>query len=410
MPFPWITRRSFLKGSAVAGVAAAAVTLLPGCTNTASDTPETPDPTVIPSEDGVDALETFEYKELEELGFEYLNSYDLPLGTVLLPGEGNWIPVLSTGSSAMPMVKGAVFSAASGELYDVVTQPFTVSPTNVIYDVRCSDDAYAWVELDMITRAWSLYGSRFEDGELTGTTVLLAQGDSDWDPPAFCCAGKRVLWQVQPSLNGNKTSETSYAYLWHVGRNDAQAVVESHGRFATAPIPSGPTVTLTPRVRGDEGLFYGITCYSLNDDLSTTIDQLVMPESVRPMAASRVGDRFMVSVEASYGSGGLLGEMGTFIEGNNGKFVCFWREPAEGACGSGDIFIIKSRSSYYTLNLRDRTYSFLSAIDRSVDYGEFPARVGEAGDLFVTYATVKDEKTGYPSKVIVRTFAIPQGA
>ena len=100
--------------------------------------------------------------------------------------------------------------------------------------------------------------------------------------------------------------------------------------------------------------------------------------------------------------------MGTFITGDNGKFVCMWREPAEGACGRANTFIVKSRSSYYTLDVRNRTYSFLSAIDRSVDYGEFPARAGEVGELFVTFATVKDEKSGYPSKVIVRTFTFQQ--
>ena len=404
MHFPRITRRSFLKGSAAAGVAAAAVTILPGCSNTASQTEAVPDPTVVPETDGIDALEAYTYQEID---YVPRDTFELPLGSVLLPAEGNWVPVLSAGSSAMPMVKAATLSLASGMLLEVVPQPLTVSPTNVIYDVRCSNDAFAWVELDMITRSWSLYGSRFSAGSLTGTTSLLAEGDKDWDPPAFCCSGSRVIWQVQPSLKGDKTSETSYAYLWNVGRNAAEAVVESHGRFATAPIPSGNTVTLTPRVRGDEGVYYGVTCYSLSDDLATVVDQLVMPESVRPMTASRVGDRFVVSVEASYGSGGLLGEMGTFISGDNGKFVCVWREPAEGACGRGDTFVVKSRSSYYVLDVRNRTYSFLSAVDRAVDYGEFPARMGEVIDTFVTYVTVKDEKTGYPSKVIVRTFDLP---
>ncbi|RVU98222.1 twin-arginine translocation signal domain-containing protein [Coriobacteriales bacterium OH1046] len=401
-----ITRRSFLKGGVAAGVAAAAVTLLPGCANPASSSNATPDPTVIPEEDGVDALETYEY---QDLGLTPGDTFELPLGNVLLPSEGNWIPVMTAGAAAMPMVKASVLSLASGTLMEVVPQPLTVSPTNVIYDVRCSADAFAWVELDMITRAWSLYGARFSAGSLMGATLLLAQGDKDWDPPAFCCSGQRVLWQVQPSLSGGKTAEHSFCYLWNVGRSDAQAVVESPGRFATGPTPSGTAITLTPRVRADEGVYYGVTCYSLGDDLATIIDQLVMPESVRPMAASRVGDRFVVSVEASYDSGGLLGGMGTFITGDDGKITCFWREPAEGACGSGDLFIIKSRASYFALDVGTRTYGFLPAIDRSVDYGEFPARAGEFGDSFVTYATVKDEKTGYPSKVVARTFVLQTG-
>jgi hypothetical protein len=42
-----------------------------------------------------------------------------------------------------------------------------------------------------------------------------------------------------------------------------------------------------------------------------------------------------------------------------------------------------------------------------VDYGEYPARVGESSD-FVTFATVKDEASGYPYSVMVRTFNLPQ--
>jgi hypothetical protein len=38
-----------------------------------------------------------------------------------------------------------------------------------------------------------------------------------------------------------------------------------------------------------------------------------------------------------------------------------------------------------------------------VDYGDYPVRVGEVAE-FVTYATVKDENSGYPMNVVVREF------
>ena len=172
--------------------------------------------------------------------------------------------------------------------------------------------------------------------------------------------------------------------------------MESPGRFATPPAVSGSTVTLAPRVRADEGQFYGITAYSLSDDLATVVDQLVLPQSVRPFRAVRMGNRFAFSIEANYSSGGLLGQMGTYIGAADGPFVTLVREPAAQVAGKDNVFIIKSRASYFVIDVDKETYSILSATNRCVDYGEFPACEGTVSD-FVTFATVKDAKTGYPS-------------
>ena len=96
-----------------------------------------------------------------------------------------------------------------------------------------------------------------------------------------------VLWLVMPNAKGELRTEHSFCYQWKVGESKADAVVESPGRFATAPAISGDTITLVPRVRADEGVYYGITAYSLTDNLRTIVDQLVLPVSVRPMNAVR---------------------------------------------------------------------------------------------------------------------------
>ena len=46
-----------------------------------------------------------------------------------------------------------------------------------------------------------------------------------------------------------------------------------------------------------------------------------------------------------------------------------------------------------------------SAVDHALDYGDYPARVGECS-YFVTYATTKNASTGYPVSVSVRTFDV----
>lgn len=400
MRFPRLTRRGFIKTAALGSAAAAAVSVLSGCSHASDE--EASDPVVVDEDSAEDILSTF--KEVEcPLVVE--NAWELPLGNVLHPADGTWIPVTTAGSSATPMVKASVLSLASGQLAEVVSAPFQEGATKVIYDARCSDYVYAWVELDLATRDWALYAAPFSAGALSGDVRTLWEADANYDPAPFAVSERSVIWQVQPSTSGSKTTESSRCYLWHSGESEAQAVVESSGRFATSPTISGDAVVLTPRVRADEGVYYGVTAYSLSDDLATRLDQLVMPQSVRPFRATRVGDRFLVSVEASYGSGGLLGQMGTYIGTADSGFFRLNREPSEGGCGNGDVIVIKGTASYFVIDLANRQYSTLLATDRSVDYGEYPARAGNC-DLFVSFSTVKDADSGYPASVSVRTFRL----
>lgn len=398
MRLPKLSRRSFFKAAAAGTGVAAAVTAA-ACAPAPSE--QTDDDPVVVSEDSATSI--LESYEATDLALVNANTWSIPLGNVLHPAEGSWIPVTTAGSSATPMVKCSALSVETGTLVEVVSAPVGTATTNVIYDARCSDSVYAWVELDLVARSWVLYAAAFSGGALTGETRTLWEGTSDYDPAPFAVSGTSVIWQVQPSTSGKKTSEHSFCYLWHLGAAEADAVVESPGRFATEPTVSGDVVVLTPRVRADEGTFYGVTAYSLSDDLATRIDQLVMPSGVRPFRAARVGERFLVSVEASYSSGGLLAQMGTYIGTASGGFERLNREPSECGCGKGGLFVIKSNSSYLVIDLDNKTYASLSSADRAVDYGEYPARVGEC-DLFVTFSTVKDADTGYPASVTVRTF------
>ena len=400
MRAPKLTRRSFLKTAAAGTAVAAAVGVLSGCTHDGSE--EVSDPVVVDEDSAEDILETFESVDstlVEEAVWSF------PLGNVLHPAEGTWIPVTTAGSSATPMVKASALSLASGQLVEVVSEPVGKGTTRVIYDARCSDYAYAWVELDLHSRDWALYAAPFSGGTLSGEAVTLWEGDKDFDPAPFVVSERTVVWQVQPSTSGSRTTEHSFCYVWHLGDSDAKAVVESPGRFATAPTLSGDAVVLAPRVRADEGVYYGVTAYSLSGDLETRLDQLVMPQNVRPFRATRVGERFLVSVEASYSTGGLLGRMGTYVGTADGSFFRLNREPSEVGCGHGDVVILKSLASYFVIDLAKRQYAVLASADRAVDYGDYPARSGEC-DQFVTFATVKDADTGYPATVAVRTFRL----
>lgn len=401
MRWPSISRRNLFKGIGLATVAGATIGVLPGCANPANEH-VVPEPLVVDTDRAINLLE-----EYEEVDFDLSerDNWSVPLGSVLHETTGTWVPVTQAGSSASPMVKGCAFSTEDGAFTEVLSDVLGDGHTVVIYDVRCSDDVYAWVELDVLTHAWWLYAARFENGKLGGQATELWKADKNYDPPGFACVGSTVLWQITPSLVGAKTTEHSFCYLWKLGEKNARAVVESPGRFPIAPHISNELAILAPRVRADEGVYYGITAYSLEDDLATIVDQMVLPQTVRPFYATRVGDRFAVSIEANYNSGGMFGTMGTYIGPSGGPFIRLAREPSANVAGYEDTFIIKSRTSYFVVDVRKSTYSVLTAANRCVDYGEFPVRVGESQD-FITFATVKDELSGFPSSVTIRSYRL----
>lgn len=402
-----ITRRGLFRAGAAAGLTAGAISILAGCSH--------------PKDEGADAPVVVDKKQahyvidpetnesiyaVTDLPIDNDQTYTIPLGSVLRPGEGTWLAMTSVGTTSNPAVLGAALSLASGNVFNVVTQTVTANrPSIAIFDVRCSDSAYAWVEMDLLTKAWALYAAPFSDGALTGSSTTLWKADANWDPPRMTVTEDKVIWQVMPARDGDKSTESSHCYLWKLGSSEARSVVESPGRFATGPEVSGDTVTMTPRVHADKGVYYGICAYSLDDDMKTLVDQLVLPQNVSPLMAVRIGEKFAFSIEASYDSGGLLGNMGTYIGSGKGPFVVLPREPAAEVAGKEGLYIIKNRSSYFVINTEKENYATLESMDRSMDYGDFPARDGLC-DSFVSFATVKDATTGYPASVMVRTFQL----
>lgn len=401
-----ISRRSFLGASAAAGAGFAAVSILSGCSDSTVNT----DPVVVDSELATyvvssGSLEGSYEEASDEKGTASLTeagSWELPFGCVLRPSEGSWKPYVKPNQGA-GMTSAGAFSVSSGTDMVFVDTAKTGGHF-VIYDAQCSDSVFAWVELDLVTRDWNLFASSISDTTL-GSAVTLWQGTADYDPPLMCCSGSSVIWLVMPASSGTKTAENSSCYLWQLGNTSAAEVVRSSGRFGCGPAISGDNVILTPRVRTDEGRYYGITVYSLSAEFSGTVDQLVLPASVAPMYANYIDNKFVFSIEANYGSGGLLGNMGTYIGTGDGTFIAIPREPSAQVAGKDGIYLVKTRASHLIVDTNAETYATLSAPNRALDYGDYPASTGTTS-TFVTYATIKDADTGYPSKVNVRAWAL----
>ncbi|SEH47617.1 MULTISPECIES: Tat pathway signal protein [Atopobiaceae] len=399
-----ITRRGLFKGIGATTAVAVVAASLDGCKNASNGSG---DPVVVDSEsaDYVIDPNTNENKfSYDESSLSPTHTWNIALGSVLRPGGGDtWIPVTTAGSSANPPVKASALAITTGKLVEVVSEPHTKDADNVvIYEACCSDSVYAWVEINLLDRGWHLYAARFSDGALTGDISTLWEASADYDPPQIACSDSRVFWLVMPNATGGKSTEHSFCYAWKAGGSSADAIVESAGRFGAPLAVSDDVLTLVPRVKGDKGTYYGITAYDLSDGCKQ-LDQLILPASVKPLSAVRMGDKFAFSIEANYASGGLLGNMGSYIGSADGPFVALSREPSAQIAGKGSRYFIKSSSSYFVVDTDKRSYSILAATNRSLDYGEYPSSVGTTS-RFVTFCTVKAEDTGYPSTVVVRAF------
>ena len=399
-------RRTLIKGAlGLGGLAAAGsvVSSIQGCAKDAASQ-DLVAPAQVEEKDAIQVMDDYSYVEgapnLAESG-----RWQVALGTVLYPSEGNWIAATLTGDTPYPPVSAGAFSVAAGSLATVVDKPRSGGANYVIYEARCSDSVYAWVELDVVSGDWRLYGCAFSNGALSGNPVELYSGDKDWDPPQLVCTGNQVIWYVMPVAGGAKTSEDSTCYLWKTGQSKGEAKIVSHGRFACAPTVSEGHLVCVPRDDRDGAVHYAIRSYALSDDLAASKDELVLPQSIRPFSAVLLGGKLAFQIEANYQSGGLLGKMGTYLAQDDGSYVAVSREPSAPPAGSANTCIVKNRASYVVADLANATYGTLAAEDRSVDYGEYPARVGTCQD-FITFATVKDPSTSYPSAVVVRAFKV----
>ncbi len=392
------SRRSLFKGAAAATAALGAVSLV-GCGSDGGSDKVSGEPQVITDDSKItDVVE--EYKNVDNaLAAQF--AWDIPLGTVPFHSEGAWAALLEAPSSARSINTLGIISLASGARTTLISEP-TKGAAYGFHDVRCGETVYAWIEMNYATGDWALLAQELTNGALSGDAVELDRGDADWEPARFAVAEGRVIWQKMPLASGSKRAEFSHCHVWAFGDAKAKDLYESPGRFATWPRVSGGYLTVTPRVNTEDGTFYGLTAIDLSN--GKAVDQLVMPQNVSPFEAVYMNGVFAFSVEANYGYGGSLGNMGTFIGREGGPFVYLSREPLAGVAGKGSRYLIKARSSHFVVDTDARTYAVLTAPDKAIDYGDYPASEGET-DRFVTYATVRGED-GLPAAVQLRVFPL----
>ena len=394
-----VSRRTLFKGGAAATAALTVISLV-GCDSDGEGSAVSGEPQVITDDSKIiniiDDFENVDNTLTPQL------SWDVPLGTVPFHCEGAWAALLEAPASARAINTLGIISLASGSRATLVPEPIK-GKTYGFHDVRCSEQVYAWIEMDYATGDWVLLAQELENGVLVGEPVELDDGTTDWEPARFTVTGNSVIWQKMPFASGAKRAEYSHCYLRSVGSPKGEDLYESPGRFATWPRVSDGYLTIAPRVNASEGTFYGLTALDLQNN-NKVAAQLVMPETVSPFEAVYMGSSFAFSVEANYGYGGGLGNMGTFIGNAGGPFTYLSREPLACVAGNGTRYLIKAQSSHFVVDTEAQTYAVLAAPDKSLDFGDYPASEGTT-DRFLTYATVRGDD-GLPAAVQLRVFSL----
>ena len=393
-----VTRRGFVLG----GAAASAATLLAGCSKkTGTSDDAAGEPQVIKDDSKIVSI-TEEY-EAVDIDLKPTASWTLPLGTLLHYCDGGYAAAMMAPASALHANTLGVFNMGDGSLTTLIDDPVEGSGY-AFYNVRATDSVFAWVEMNYANSSWKLYAQTLSGAALTGNAVELDRGGEDYDPPLFTAFDSSVIWYKMPSTGGKKTGSDSYCYRRSLDESKAEAIWKSTGRFASAPRVSDGILTISPRVRNDEGVYYGMTAIDLTDGNNTKRAQLVLPSSVSPFEAVYMGDTFVFSIEATYAGVGGLGNMGTYIGNEGGPYQFLSREPLACAAGRKGKYLVKVQASHFLIDTSAKTYGSLLSPDRALEYGDYPATAGKS-NTFLTYATVRNSQ-GIPETVTARLFSL----
>lgn len=337
--------------------------------------------------------------------FEPVATFELPLGSQVFMDCDTRAAVLQANETARPITVIGCLDVQSGSYGVVLANP--VGEGCAPSECHLTQSLAAWVETNNATDEWTLYAAPFDGSPISvGPSVMkLAQGDADWLPPQVAVSGSTVVWQLMPDPSGPHVQEASRVYRWDLGKSEASELWSSPGRFACAPSINAGVLTITPRVRADEGVYYGIVALDL-DHNAGEMDRMEMPASVKPFFATRIGDDFAFSVEANYDSStGDLGRMGYYVGHGDGPFLALRKEPSAQVAYVGGKYVMRGQLCYFVIDVKAKSYAVLSSASGCADYGDYPATAGTA-TYFVTYSAVKDESTGIPAKVLVRVFSL----
>ncbi len=376
---------------------------------------------------------------------------ELPYGTLMWASNDEVAALLVPTETGSPLTTVSILRLASGYYFSVLEQAVGAAQGFEIYDVRASEQAVVWTEVNILEGVWRIYGALLSDTALS-EPVLLDTNTSDWETPSIALCNTTAFWQLMPNAQGAQKASESFVRCARIGQVTGSAsstgsengasseggmsnagdsastaastsstaaasssesasgtanisyetVLTSAGRMSTPLYVCDNLVVATPRAQ-TSGVYYQLS--AINATTHEISDALALPQSMTPLEACYGKTGFMFSFEGIYNYGAGISNLGTYapkidargIDYSSAEWFHFARTPSAPPCWCGDFLMVKSTRSVVGVSLDTDTYFVLDSVSGSDTYGDYLASTGNRSRILI-FANINDESQSGGSK------------
>lgn len=401
-----ISRRTFVIGAGCATAAAIGATafgvsrcsaqrsqdaalLDPANVGTAGATASASMEPISVAADAVFTTDDCELLESTDGSLERIAQASLPYGTILWASDADIAACLLPSETSNPLTQVGLMSLSDGSMSKVLESAVGANEGFEIYDVRANASGMAWVEADILNGKWRLYSVRLKGRELAGTPQMTAEGDSDWSSPVLCVSGNNVFWQMSPKKGGQAADEPSTVMRAAFGSSadGADMLLATSGSFPCDMSPTASGVAVASLVAGKKSTYQLL---HIDGSGGETIDQMVLPQTMKPTYVSYGENRFSFAFEGIYSTGDGISNLGTYTPASDdatGDWFRFPRTPFTTPAWMGGWFMVKSTSAVAGVDPASKRYFTIKPENATQGYGEFLATQGSA-ERIVTYSNI----------------------
>lgn len=384
-----VTRRHFLYGAVGVGAIAAAST----AANALGLTGEKDEDLNILKVANSQVTDSSALSEVEaSLHMALVGDFKIAYGSLVWCNDSYTACCLVPGSSAKPLTQIEILRLSSGSSVTVVEHAVGQEEGFEIYDARATSQGLIWTEADILEGVWRVYTAVMTPDGVMGTPVKVDEADHNWETPTIELVGNMAFWQVMPRKDGECATANSAVKQARVGSSEVWLAYSSKGRLATPPYATESGIVITPRAES-ASVHYQLTY--LDAQSGSVLDSVVLPQSMKPLAAGYGDTGFTFCFEGIYDYGDGISNLGTYVpqtqaswDGySNANWFRWTRTPSCAPAWCGGKLICKSTSAVCGIDLHNNTYFAFDVETGTPDYGEFLASSGSRSTV-VTYSNV----------------------
>ena len=387
-----VTRRQFLIGAGVAG----GILAIGGGTYFALNSA---DADVGSGKLAVSTNQVFTIDDLELVDdvSEFLNverEVNLNYNTLVKQESNDVLAVLERTSVGSPACTASTLKISNGDKTTVLEAATSSKPRFDVLDFHANGNGFAWVESNVLTGE-NVVMSATRD---TANAAALMTCDSTQKMPHVAMSDAAVWVQTAPQ--DSTSGEREKLFMGKVGAQESQLELMSDTRgFAAAPVWTAAGIVATPRNS------YSASSYDvrlLNGKTGEVLDNLTLPQSMKPQDVTYGKTGFSFSFQGSYSYGDGIANVGTYVQGERGtglrqdddsakdqrnaqlsekQWLSFNREPTCPCAWIGNYVCVKSTSSVAVIDMASKRYALIKADDGADDYGVWLVSTGEVEHL-----------------------------